>query len=195
MSDEAVRAALTSQYVQNLLSTKSYHLCRRPTFRQWERPDIEQDLIAHILKQAHHFDPSRACVNTFVARVVDSAVAMMIRDRARLKRGPGKAAISLDRTHVRSDPRQMTLSEVISAGDLCRRSGGVIHEEQQEQDLTADLGHVFATLAPLQQRIALRLMEVTEAVVARELGISRRQVRNAVEAISQRLDDMGFRAP
>jgi DNA-directed RNA polymerase specialized sigma24 family protein len=35
------------------------------------------------------YDSNRSSLNTFLARVVDSSVAMMIRDRGRIKRGGG----------------------------------------------------------------------------------------------------------
>ena len=54
-----------------------------------DRADIEHDLIGHVLKQADKYDPDRAAVNTFIVRVVETAAAMLVRDRGRLKRAGG----------------------------------------------------------------------------------------------------------
>ena len=183
MSSEAVRAALTSEYVQNLLSTKSYQLCHRPSFRRWERPDLEQDLAVHVLRQAHHFDPSRACVKTFIARVVDSAVAMILRDRRRFKRAAGFRSRSLEEALFHSEKGAGSLADLLDEADGCRRTGGNPTPGQQYAELASDTQRVLSELPPPLQEIANRLINATEASIARDLGISRRQVRNAVETI------------
>jgi RNA polymerase sigma factor (sigma-70 family) len=193
MGIDSVGAALTSQYVQNLLSIKSYQLCRRPSFRQWERPDIEQDLVAHVLKQAHHFDPSRASVNTFIARVVDSAFAMMVRDRRRLKRAAGFRTESLDSPVVAESGHRTTTAALLGTRDLRRHSGIDASTEQQQTDLRIDVAQAMAGLTPQQWDIATRLANAPEADVARQLNISRRQVRNAVLAIRERFEKASLR--
>ncbi|MBE3123871.1 MAG: hypothetical protein IMZ65_03630, partial [Planctomycetes bacterium] len=86
MGVHPVHAALTTKYVQTLIRIKARAVARQPGFSQSDQDDLEQDLAIHVLKQAHYFDPDRGSVRTFIARVVDSAVAMMLRDRRRLKR-------------------------------------------------------------------------------------------------------------
>jgi biotin operon repressor len=50
---------------------------------------------------------------------------------------------------------------------------------------------VLADLPPHLQEIAARLVSATEAAIARDLGISRRQVRNAVETIRAHFQKAG----
>ena len=189
---DAVRSALCTQYIKTLLKTKSYQLSRQPRFRDWEQPDLEQDLLAHVLKQAHHFDASRGSVNTFIDRVVETAAAMLVRDRGRIKRAAGYRAISLERTHISGNQRQMTLSQIVSENDLRRRCGGVVRDGQQDAGLSADVADAMAGLTRRQREIAKRLVEATEASVARDMGISRRQVRNAVSSIREHFRQAGL---
>ena len=102
MGTHTVHAALTTPYVTSLIRSKAGRLSRSSGFQRSEQGDLEQELTSHILKQAGHYDPARGSVNTFIDRVVTSAVAMVIRDRRRLKRGAGRRPISLEQTHVQT---------------------------------------------------------------------------------------------
>jgi RNA polymerase sigma factor (sigma-70 family) len=192
MGTDVVHAALTTPYVTTLIRSKAVRLSRSPGFRRSDQPDLEQELAAHVLRQASRYDAARGSVNTFIDRVVTSAAAMIVRDRRRLKRGSGQRAISLDQTHIQKDQRQMTLAQVVCEDDLCRRCGGRVHDGQQAAELSADLARAMAALTPEQREIAVRLTLAPEAVVARELGISRRQVRSVVAAIRERFQEAGL---
>jgi RNA polymerase sigma factor (sigma-70 family) len=194
MSREAVLAALGSDYIKTLLITKSHQLSRQPRFRRSEQPDLEQELVAHVLKQAHHFDPSRASVRTFVARVIDSAFAMMVRERRRLKRAAGFRTVSLETTSAGPCWREgpVALSKVVQEEHLRRRCGGQARNDVERTDLSIDLAQAMAGLTPEQRDIATRLANAPEAAVARQLGISRRQVRNAVLAIRVHFEKAGL---
>ena len=195
MGTHPVHQALTTDYVKTLIQVKARQVTRHRGFRPGDRDDIEQDLIAHVLKQAHHFDPARGSVNTFIDRVIGSAIAMMLRDRKRLKRAAGFAAISLDNTFVgrcRSHMR-VPLSHVIQEGHLPRRRGAPVRDDHEQVDLAVDVAHAMEGLTPRQREIARRLANASEAAVARDMGISRRQVRNAVEATRQHFEQAGLR--
>jgi len=183
MGTDPVRSALTTEYVQRLLKIKSRQLSRRPEFRRTDLADIEHDLIAHVLKQADNYDPSRSAPNTFITRVVETAAAILVRNRGRIKRAAGYRPISLERTRLRGDQRQTTLGETLSERDLRRRCGGEVHDDRQDAELSADVARAMAGLTDRQREIAKRLARAAEASVAREMGISRRQVRNDVLAI------------
>jgi RNA polymerase sigma factor (sigma-70 family) len=192
MGTDAVHAALTTPYVTILIRSKAAGLSRTSGFQRGERGDLEQELTAHVLRQADRYDPARSSVNTFIDRVVDSAAAMIVRDRRRLKRGAGLHAISLDQTHIQKDQRQMSLAQVVCEDDLRRRSGGAVHDAQQDAELSADLARAMADLTPQQREVAIRLTRAPEAVVARELGVSRRQMRSVVAAIRERFREAGL---
>jgi len=185
MGTDPVRSALTTEYVQTLLRIKARQLSRRPEFRRSDPADIEHDLIEHVLKQADNFDPTRSAVDTFITRVVETAAAMLVRHRGRLKRAAGYRALSLERTHVRGDQRQMTLGDFVSESDLRRRCGGELHDDRQDAELSAEVSRAIDGLTGRQREIARRLTEATEAAVAREMGISRRQVRKDVLVIRE----------
>jgi hypothetical protein len=196
---ELIHAAVTSDYVKELLSVKSFSVCRKPGFRRGERVDIEQELVAHILRQAHRYDPARAAVNTFVARVVDSGVRMILRARRRLNRRPGARAASLEQTSVADGQRPTSLAEVVGEADRRRLNGGDVRDEQLDSDLLTDLTPALATalagLTKKQKQIVKALMDQPQpAVVARKLKTSRRQVGNVIATIRQRFEEAGISA-
>ena len=78
-----------NEYARTLIRVKARQLVRRPEFSRADAEDIEQELAIQIHLKIAQFDSNRSSLNTFLARVVDSSVAMMIRDRGRIKRGGG----------------------------------------------------------------------------------------------------------
>ena len=189
---DPVRSALSTEYVQKLLKIKAKQLARRPEFRRTEQEDIEQDLIAHVLKQADNFDPSRGVARMFITRVVKTAAAMLVRERKRLKRAAGHGALSLDGTVIEGDGEEASLTEFISDADNRRRRGEDRMSDDELSDLRGDVPSVLRTLSPRLRGVASLLMKLTEAEVARKLGTSRRQVRKAVEAIREHFSKAGF---
>jgi RNA polymerase sigma factor (sigma-70 family) len=193
MGVHPVHAALSTEYVQTLIRIKARQLIRHPGFSRSDQEDLEQELRGHVLKQAHHFDPSLVCVNTFIARVVDSAVAMILRDRRRKKRAAGHRLQSLEGTTLLNEGEEKTLLDVLVDEDLHRRHGVHGAGDEERGDVSADTAAVLSRLAPDPREIAHLLMEgAREATIARALGISRRQVRSAVAAIRRHLKDAGL---
>jgi len=117
---------IVTEYARTLIRVKAKQIVRRPGFSRSDQPDIEQELLVHLLCQAKHFDPNRASLNTFVARVIDSAVAMLVRDRGRSKRNPCSDAEvqSLAEKVPQPEGPPEPLARLISRRDLERRTGG-----------------------------------------------------------------------
>jgi len=197
MPREAVHTAVTSEYVRKLIRIKARQLRMRPEFRGAESEELRQELTLHILQKAHLFDPARGAVNTFIATVVNTAAAMMCRDRKRLKRGADAAVQSLEeRAHVGEDGEDVTFAETVQESDLRRRSGGEASDELARRLAAADFSDALSRLEPRARDVAKLLMGgAREAAVAAALGISRRQVRKAAEAIRERLDAAGLADP
>ena len=192
MGAHAVHAALATPRVQQLIRAKARRIARHAGFRRSDRPDLEQELALHVLKQARRYDARRASVNTFIDRVVNSAVAMILRERSRLKRGAGIRVLSVDEALFRDEEGRRSLGDLLDERDGRRRRGADAPSERERADLAADTEAAIADMPSLHQEIARRLVDATETAIARELGISRRQVRNAVDAIRQRFDEVGL---
>ena len=188
---DAVRLALSTAYVQKLLKIKARQLAARPEFRCSDPGDVEHDLIAHVLSKASKYDPARAAVHTFITHVVETAAAMEVRKRGRVKRAAGCRAVSLDGTCPPGEEGEDTLGGIVSESDLRRRSGGFVRNGA-DSGLAVDVAGAMAGLTPRQREVAKRLVGAKEATIAREMGISRRLVRSDVLAIREHFRQAGL---
>jgi len=181
MGSAPARDAVLTAYAQSLIKFKARQLSRKPGFSRSDEEDVAQDLTAQLLAQAHRFDPKRASVNTFVDRVIMSKIAMMLRDRRRLKRAAGFTAQSLERTYATLDREVASLRDMLQPSDLERRTGA--DDTGRHAETLAAVVEAYRSLPLELQEVAYRLMERNATSVARELGASRRQVRSAIERI------------
>lgn len=181
-----------SAYVQTLIQVKARQLCRKPGFRRSDHDDVAQDMTLHLLTQAHRYDPARGTLPTFADRVVTSAMKMILRDRRRLKRAAGYMAVSLEARVAGAEGHQIPLGQTLLAQD------GRRHIDQPTRDPLADLAsadalaHALGSLPPELADICRRLTSGTVASVARDLGVSRRQIYNALESIRSHLEGTEF---
>jgi RNA polymerase sigma factor (sigma-70 family) len=192
MGVHPIHAALTTEYVQKLITIKARQISKCPGFRLSEQEDLEQDLATHVLKRAHLFDPARGSANTFIARVVESAAAMVQRDRRRKKRVVERRMLSLEGPAYPGGSRNYTLRETIDEGDLRRHRGGEALSACEAQTLSADFASALGSLPPALQDVAIRLADGNEHSVARALGVSRRQLRKAVAAVQEHFRSKGL---
>ena len=85
------------------------------------------------------------------------------------------------------------MRDSLSEADLGRRTGRSPADGSVEQRERANaVRRALASLPPELQGICVLLADGTEAGITRELGISRRQVRNAVECIRRRFETAGL---
>jgi RNA polymerase sigma-70 factor (ECF subfamily) len=177
-------------YPKWLIRHKAKQLTGKAGFSISDKEDLEQELAAHLLAQAHHFDPQRGSPNTFAARVINSNVAMLLRDRRRLKRGAGIPAASLERTVVSGDGETTSMAEQISSADLVRRMG--LGHPNEDTEKAAAVVQAFQSLSRDLQEVCLRLMDTPPAAVARDMNISRRELGNAIAQIRERFEKAGL---
>ena len=184
-----------TDYARTLIRVKAKQVVRRPGFSRSDQSDVEQDLIVQLLCQAEHFDPHRGSLNTFIARVIDKAVATLVRDRGREKRRPaGDAELqSLADQVPQSEGPPAPLASLISQVDLERRTGTASPSDAQLFELVHDVASVIPTLPPELQTVCRSLLtrNLTETETA--LGISRRALRTAIVLIREHFEVSGLK--
>lgn len=185
---------IVTEYARTLIRVKAKQIVRRPGFSRSDQPDVEQDLVVHLLCQAQHFDPDRGSLNTFIARVVDSAVAMLVRERGREKRNPSDDAEvqSLAEMVPQPDGPPEALARLISQLDLERRTGGASLTDAQLFELVADVASVIPTLPPELQDICRSLLTRNRRETEADLGISRRGLQAAMVLIREHFVKSGL---
>jgi len=178
-----------SAYARPVIRIKSTRLARRRALPGMDDEDIAQELRAALMAKAHLYDPARGSLNTFLKQVVESTIATMLRDQRRQKRADDAHTISLEHAKVGGDEDAATLRDMLSAAERARRTGANL--EARAEGIMA----IVVSLPPNERKCALLRMEGTEASVARDMGISRRQVRNIMSRIRTRFEAEGFGLP
>ncbi|MCG3178610.1 MAG: hypothetical protein BIFFINMI_00938 [Phycisphaerae bacterium] len=189
MSIQEVHTAVTSDYAQTLIRIKAGQLGRRPEFRGRDVEELQQDLVLRVLQRAHTFNPDRGSVNTFITRVVETAVAKMCRDYGRIKRGARLEMQSLEGSRIPGeDGVDVALGESLLESDQGRRRGEAPVPELDRLQAEMDFTEALGSLSPQASQVA-RLLKVGTSMraIASQLGISRRQVRWAIAEIRERL--------
>jgi len=192
MQPASAPESVLTAYAKSLIKYKARQLTRKPEFSRSDEEDVAQELTVYLLTRAHLFDPNRALSKTFADRVIKSAIAMMLRDRRRLKRAPGFSAQSIEQTGARPDEPVDTLRDALTEADLRRRLGTAVDDHNRSEAIAAVL-EAFQSLPSDLQDLCHRLIAGSEAATAREMGISRRQLRKAIERIRVHFESTGLK--
>lgn len=181
-----------TDYAKNLIRFKSRQLSQRRDFLSEEPDDLQQDLWMALIKAADQFDPAKASLDTFIDRVVNTAVAMLLRARRRHKHGNGCRIDSLDSERATGGDKSEPLMASVSADDLTRRTGSEPRDETATREDAEAIEHALAQTPPEVRDLCRNLMGGSVASVARDLGISRRQVRKTIATAKPFLEKAGF---
>lgn len=194
MSQVSQQCSVFTEYARTLIRVKARQIVRRPGFNQSETGDVESDLSLHLLSQAQKFDPTRGSLNTFVARVVDSAVAMLVRERRRNKRAPASGIVvqSLEVMVDQPDGPPTQLGSTLSQADAERRTGGDSMSNTELFELVEDVSHLIDALPPELQAVCRARMDRNRSETERDLSHSRRSLDAAMELIRQHFAQGGF---
>lgn len=187
---------LFNDYARTLIRVKARQLVRRPEFTACEVEDLEQELSLHILTRLDRFDPSRGSINTYFARVVDTAIAMLIRERGRIKRngGAGVEIESLEKMVDQPDGAPTSLGGNLSDADAGHRYQTSHVSDLERSDLRMDVQSVMEELPPELRRMCEQLQRQDKSDVRRISGLSRRKFEAAISLIRDQFSKSGLSA-
>lgn len=180
-----------TDYARNLIKCKARQLSRRRDFQPVEWEDLQQELWLALVKAARHFDPAKASLDTFIDRVVNTAAAMLVRARQRLRNGANERVQSLSDELVAPDGQSEPLAATICCDDLARRIGTKPSDATHVAETTEAVAAALQRMPTDLRDVCRRLMNGTVTSVARDLGLSRRQVRNRLQAARPYLEQAG----
>jgi RNA polymerase sigma factor (sigma-70 family) len=185
---------LLNEYARTLIRVKARQLIRRPGFSRSDQGDVEQDLFLHVLSKFRQYDPKRSSLNTFVDRVVNSAAAMLVRERGRNKRSPGEGieVRSLEMKTEQPEGPPVPIWASISIADLERRTGSASLSDAEVHELVEGVASAIAGLPPELQQVCRSLSERSRSETERELRMSRRSMKSAMDRIRQHFTRAGL---
>jgi len=193
MSSSQRNDFVLTDYARKLIRFKARQLCRLHSFSKSDEEELEQDLWLAVVNQAGKFDPARASLDTFIDRVVNTAVAMILRDRQRQKRANGFQSVSLDRTPSDGHGNE-PLSAKVSKDDLARRVGVEPTDETDRRETAEAVASALAKMPDELRDVCRRVMGGSISSAADDLETSRRQIRNALAAARPFFEQAGVDA-
>lgn len=175
--------------LKRFICAKARQVVGKAGLTESDRADIEQDLWLDLLERWPKFQPQRARSSTFVARVVNHKVAMILRARLRAKRAPAHNGHSLDICCQDADGQTVAHAALLDEQIHGRRTGYYSYSTEELLALRADVACILSTLSARQQRLCRQLMLHPIAHIARKGNVSRTTVYHAVEQLRNKFAD------
>ena len=192
MRDSRTTESVLTDYAKTLIRCKARQLVRRPGFSRSDTDDLEQEFWLTLVNQAHNFDPDRGSINTFVDRVVNSSIQMVLRDRRRKKRANDFRTCSVDAAPDQNGGSPEPLRASLGESDRCRRIGTVSEDDVRRHDEADAVEHVLGVIPDHLREVCRLVMGGSIASAASELETSRRQIRKALADARPYFERAGF---
>lgn len=168
---------MDNDYARTRIRVAARHLCRRLKSPLAEREDIEQDLWMVLLEQAGHFDAERATINTYIDRVIRSAVAMRIRHHCSAKETANRRAVSLDALSASPDSNAAGAAARIASDHVTARRGGTADDPIAASDDREAYASALAAMPTDLRGLCERVATQTQSRIASDLRIAKRTIR------------------
>jgi RNA polymerase sigma factor (sigma-70 family) len=185
-------AIVSDSFTVTLIRIKARQLCRRSDFSRSDLDDLQQEMRLYLLEKAHLFDPVRGNLEAFVTRTVGTWVAMQLRYRSRTKRRESFKALSLERTPVEYEGGITSLGAVLLEEDGQRLSRTYPISDVEQFELREAMARALQNLTSEDRAIIVHVAEHGVASAAREFGVSRRQVLNAMARARESFEKSGL---
>jgi len=181
-------------YAIRLIKHKARQLVGQAGFTRDDQEDIQQDLILDLLRRLPRFDPSRACLHTFIARVLEHGVARLIEHRQAAMRDYRCCTCSLNDPLENDDGEQVERGDLLSQDDYLRSQGRSIAPLEDRVALRMDRDRLVATLTPELRDLCLRF-EAGQTItdISRDTGTPRGTLYERMKKLKALAEDAGLR--
>ncbi|HPF34960.1 MAG TPA: sigma-70 family RNA polymerase sigma factor [Candidatus Nanopelagicales bacterium] len=191
---ENTKQRILDGYARDVIRHKARQLIGKYGFTRDDYDDLQQEMMLDLLRRLGKYDPSKAGLNTFVARIVDRKVSTLIRHQRQEKRDYRRQVCSLDAQVEDQDGQARGLDEVLSQDAYDDEVARHDRPEAERLDLRLDLSLVLDELPEDLRQLPLRLQSRTVAEIARELGVPRSTLyEKGIARLRKIFEDKGLR--
>lgn len=191
---ENAKQRILEGYARDVIRHKAWQLIGKYGFTFDDYDDLQQDMMLDLLRRIGKYDPEKAGLSTFVARIVDRKISNLIRHQRQMKRDYRQRVSPLDEQVDDRDGRQRGLDEILSQDAYDDEVGRHDRPDAERRDLTLDLTLVLDELPEDLRQLARRLQTRTVAEVARELGVPRSSLyEKGITRLRKIFEDRGLR--
>ena len=171
----------TVEYAQNIISHRLRTLIGHHGFRKGDRADLAQDLLCDVLARLGDFDPSRGTIGTFIARVVEHRISIIIRHRKAGMRDRCREEGSLNDEVADGNGGTVERAETLDAA--LARPG---RSDEDRAALVLDVRTVVEGLPEDLRDLCLRLHRESVAEISRATDIPRTTLYGIVRRLRRR---------
>ena len=191
---ENTKQRILDGYARDVIRHKARQLIGKYGFTRDDYDDLQQEMMLDLLRRLGKYDPSKAGLSTFVARIVDRKVSTLIRHQRQEKRDYRRPVCSLDAQVEDQDGQARGLDEVLSQDAFDDEVARHDRPSAERLDLRLDLSLVLDELPDDLRQLALRLQTRTVAEIARELGVPRSTLyEKGIARLRKIFEDKGLR--
>lgn len=178
-------------FALKLIKRTARQVARKVGLRCWDRDDVSQELTVRLLEAMPRFDPERGHWRAFVTAVVDRQAAGLMREYLAQKRHQ-RSMVSLSELVDDGEGHLVELGETICDGEQLKYRGRQHKEEQDAFELEHDVQSLTEVLPSALRDIYERLQHDSPAQVARDLGMSKVEMRAALRELREHVEDAGL---
>lgn len=191
---ENAKQRILEGYARDVIRHKAWQLIGKYGFTRDDYDDLQQEMMLDLLRRLGKYDPDKAALTTFVARIVDRKISNLIRHRRQEKRDYRRQVCPLDAQVEDHDGQQRGLDEILSQDAYDEEVGRHDCPEAARKDLGLDLASALDDLPAELLELARRLQTRTVAEIARELGVPRSSLyEKGIARLRKIFEDRGLR--
>jgi len=170
-------------HAENLIRHKARQLVGTYGFTEADREDLEQELRIDLLRRLGKYDPTKAKLSTFTARIVEHRIATIIEARKAAKRDYRGCTCSLNDPFAFDDGDEGELGDTIACETYFQRLSPDSLPDVTQRDMAIDVADVLAGLTSEQQRLCAMLREHTVLEISELCGIPRATLYDRIKEI------------
>ncbi len=191
---ENAKQRILDGYAREVIRHKARQLIGKYGFTRDDYDDLQQEMMLDLLRRLGKYDPSKAGLSTFVARIVDRKISTLIRHQRQEKRDYRRPVCSLDAQVEDQDGQARGLDEILSQDAFDEEVARHDRPEAERVDLRLDLTLVLDELPDDLRQLARLLQTRTVAEIARELGVPRSTLyEKGIARLRKIFEDNGLR--
>lgn len=175
-----------------LIRERVKRLIGRHGFTASDRDDLEQDVVLHVLECLRRQQQLIEAPEGFFRKVIADHAVTLIRRRQAEKRDHRRLS-SLHEMVLDEDGEYVERARIIPEDHAQSRLGTDPRDRLEGIELAHDVAAVLATLPTDLRDLCERLKDHSVAEAARQLGVPRRTLRDAIGRLRQHFEEAGLR--
>ena len=180
-------------YAAGLIRFKARQLVGKAGFTASDREDIEQELTLDLLRRLPKYNPKRAQLNTFIARVVEHRLASLIEAQKAGIRDYRRCRCSLNERFEDADGRSVERLETFDQEDYLVRTGAQSRPSEELNRLAVDVATVLEGLPRELGELCRRLKAETVTEISRDTGVPRGTIYESIKKLREIFEDVGLK--